>query len=137
MNLQKDRKRKNRIKYAAVCILLIILEVLIALYVHDNFVRPYLGDVLVVIVLYTAVRIVITNKCALLPLYLFIFAAGVEFLQYFKLVQVLELQNNTFFRIILGSTFDWKDIVCYGAGGLILGIYEWRIRSRQDTFYSA
>ena len=28
------------------------IEVLIALYVHDDFVRPYLGDVLVVVVLY-------------------------------------------------------------------------------------
>ena len=131
MSLQKDEKRSYRIKYAAACIILLLVEVLIALFVHDNFVRPYLGDVLVVIVLYTAIRVIIPVKYALLPLYLFIFAAGVEVLQYFKLVQVLGLQNNSFFRIILGSTFDWKDIVCYGVGCVILGVYEWRVRYRR------
>lgn len=131
MNLQKDEKRKNRIKYAVACIILLILEVLIARYVQDRFVRPYLGDVLVVIVLYTAIRAVIPDKIALLPLYLFIFAAGVEFLQYFKLLQMLGLQKNTFFRIVLGSTFDWKDILCYGVGCVLLGVYEWGIRNKQ------
>lgn len=132
MNLQKDGKRKYRIKYAIAFIVLLIIEVLIALYVHDNFVRPYIGDVLVVIVLYSAIRVIIPEKYALMPLYLFVFAAGVEFLQYFKLVQVLGLQNNTFFRIILGSTFDWMDILCYGVGCVILGVYEWMVRNRKD-----
>ena len=131
MNLQKDEKRRNRIKYAVGCIILLILEVLIALFVHDNFIRPYLGDVLVVVVLYTAIRAIIPDQYSLLPLYLFIFAAGVEFSQYFKLVQVLGLHNITLIRIILGSTFDWKDILCYGVGCAILGVYEWVIKNRQ------
>lgn len=131
MSLQKDEKRKYRIKYAVAFIVLLIIEVFIALYVHNNFVRPYVGDVLVVIVLYTAIRVIIPEKFVLLPLYLFVFAAGVEFLQYFKLVQVLGLQNNAFFRLILGSTFDWKDILCYGVGCAILGVYEWMVRYRQ------
>ncbi|ABX43274.1 ribosomal maturation YjgA family protein [Lachnoclostridium phytofermentans] len=131
MSLQKDEKRKYRIKYAVAFIVLIIIEVLIALYVHDNFVRPYIGDVLVVIVLYSAIRVIIPEKYVLMPLYLFVFAAGVEFLQYFKLVQALGLQNNTFFRIILGSTFDWMDILCYGVGCVILGVYEWIVRNRK------
>lgn len=133
MSLQKDEKRKYRIKYSVAFIVLLIIEVFIALYVHDNFVRPYIGDVLVVIVLYTAIRVIIPEKYALLPLYLFVFAVGVEFLQYFKLVQVLGLQNNTFFRIILGSTFDWKDILCYGVGCAILGVYEWMVRYKLRT----
>ena len=40
----------------------LVIEVLIALYVHDDFVRPYLGDVLVVVVLYFFVRIWIPEK---------------------------------------------------------------------------
>ena len=38
-------------------VILLLTEVLIALYVHDAFVRPYIGDVLVVIVIYTFIRI--------------------------------------------------------------------------------
>ena len=36
--------------YFLLTILLFCTEVIIALFVHDNFIRPYFGDVLVVIV---------------------------------------------------------------------------------------
>ncbi len=121
---------KRRIGYAAAMVLLIITEVLIALYVHDDFVRPYFGDMLVVIAVYCAVRIFIPVKCKLLPLYVFIFAGGVELLQYFDLVGKLGLENNVFLRTLLGSVFDVKDIACYAVGCIALGIYEVIIRRR-------
>lgn len=105
--------------------LLLAIEVLIALYVRDDFVRPYLGDVLVVVVLYFFVRIWIPEKYRWLPGAIFVFAAAVEVLQYFRLVEILGVENNVFLRTILGSTFDFKDIVCYGVGCLLLGFCEW------------
>ena len=35
--------------YFGLAVIILLVEVLIALYVHDDFIRPYLGDVLVVI----------------------------------------------------------------------------------------
>ena len=35
----------KRIGYAIATVILLLIEVLIALYVHDAFVRPYIGDV--------------------------------------------------------------------------------------------
>ena len=67
-SVKTDDNLKRRICYAAATVLLVITEVLIALYVHDDFVRPYVGDVLVVIAVYCAVRIFIPVKCKLLPL---------------------------------------------------------------------
>ena len=107
------------------------IEVLIALYVHDDFVRPYLGDVLVVVVLYFFVRIWIPEKYRWLPGVIFVFAAAVEVLQYFRLVEILGVENNVFLRTILGSTFDFKDIVCYGVGCLLLGLYDWIVYKRE------
>lgn len=124
MNLQNQRKRKLRISYALLLLLLLVVEVLIALYVHDRFVRPYLGDVLVVIAIYFFVRIFIPIKYKLMPLYIFIFAAAVEFSQYLNILKFLGLEHNTFMRIVMGSMFDVKDIICYAVGCLILGIYE-------------
>jgi hypothetical protein len=118
------RRKKQRIKYTIIFVLLLFIEVLIALYVHDSFIRPYVGDMLVVIVLYCFIRIFIPDKFILLPLYIFIFAAGVEVLQYFNLVQILGLENNTFLRVLMGSVFDMKDIGCYGVGCVILGTIE-------------
>lgn len=93
MKLNKEEKNKLRIRYDIAFIILLFIEVLIALFVHDKFIRPYVGDALVVIVLYCAVRVIISKKFRMLSLYIFIFAAGVEFLQYFHLVQVLSLEK--------------------------------------------
>jgi hypothetical protein len=117
MNMNKDKKR---LAYLITFLVLLIMEVLIALFVHDNFVRPYIGDVLVVAVVYCFARIFVPEGVSLMPLYVFIFAAFVEGLQYFKLVKVLGMQNNTFARIVIGSTFDVKDIVCYGVGCMFI-----------------
>ena len=40
---------KRRIVYALIALGLLAVEVLIALFVHDNFIRPYVGDVLVTV----------------------------------------------------------------------------------------
>lgn len=123
-------KFRKRLFYAIATFILLVTEVLIALFVHDGFVRPYVGDVLVVAVIYTFIRIFLPEKCPLLPLFVFIFAAAVEVSQYFRLVELLGLGNNRFFRVLIGSVFDWKDILCYAIGCLILGAYEIIIRKK-------
>lgn len=116
---------KKRIIYFGLFLLLLAIEICIALFVHDRFIRPYIGDVLVVMVLYFLVRVFLPEGCRWLPLIIFIFATGVEFLQYFNLVELLGLSDNRFMRTILGSVFDFKDIVCYGAGCAVLQIVQW------------
>lgn len=118
-------KSKMRIIYAVITLFLLMVEIIIALYVHDDFIRPYVGDGLVVIVIYSFIRIWVPEKVRFLPLYVFLFAAFVEMMQYFRLVELLGLEGNRFFRILLGATFDFMDILCYGAGCLILGAWEW------------
>lgn len=115
---------KKRFGYLIATLLLLATEVFIALFVHDAFVRPYVGDVLVVIVVYTFVRTFVPEKVPLLPLYVFLFAGCVELLQAVHIVELLGLSDNAFFRILIGSTFDLKDIVCYAVGCILLGGYE-------------
>lgn len=117
--------------YGTAFVLLTAIEVFIALYVHDHFIRPYIGDILVVIVVYCFVRIFIPRNLQLLPLYVFIFAVCVESLQYFNLVSVLNLSGNRFARIILGSVFDLKDIGCYAVGCLLLSLWEYKLRKNR------
>ena len=126
-----DYEEKNL--YLTVTIVLHIIEVLIALYVHDDFVRPYVGDMLVVIVVYTFVRILIPEKVRLLPLWVFIFAVAVEILQWFHIVDILGLTDSRFFRVLIGGVFDVKDILCYGVGCVLLGIYEYLTRTKALT----
>lgn len=127
MKFEKRVRNKNRIKYGALFIMLLVIEILIALFVHDEFIRPYVGDIIVVFVLYTAIRFIIPEKYRLIPLYVFLFATGVEVLQYFNIVAVLGLENNRILSVLVGSVFDIKDIVCYGIGCGLLALYEWRL----------
>lgn len=122
--MSREKFIYSRIKYLAAFIIFFITEVLIAVYIHDDFIRPYIGDILVVILLYCFIKIFVPYKVKLMSLYIFIFSAFVEILQYFKLVEVLGLQDNRFARIAIGSVFDWKDILCYGVGCILLYWYE-------------
>jgi len=102
------------------------MEVAIALFVHDNFVRPYVGDVLVVILIHCALRVVFPGRPRLLPAYAFLFACLVEFTQHIHLLDLLGLAHITWLRIVIGGTFDWADNACYGVGCAIVGALEWR-----------
>lgn len=117
-------RTNKRSFYLAMTVFWLAVEVVIACYVHDRFIRPYVGDVLVVVVVYCFVRIWVPQGVRLLPLYVFLFAAGVEVLQYFHLVELLGVGNNTFLRVVLGSVFDLKDILCYGIGCVFLEGFE-------------
>ncbi len=115
---------KRRIMYFLAFLILVSIEVYIALFVHDSLVRPYVGDVLVVVVLYFFVRIFFPDGCRFLPVLIFVFATGVEFLQALNIAKRLGLADYTFIRILLGSVFDVMDIVCYGIGCAVLQIIE-------------
>ena len=119
----------KRTAYLLATVPIFLLELFIALFVQDDFIRPYVGDMLVVVLIYTFLRIIFPERPRLLPLYVFLFAAGVEALQGIRIVDLLGLQNNRFFSVLIGTTFDWKDIFCYGAGCLLIGVWEvwlWR-----------
>lgn len=120
---------KKRVLYACAFLILLAIEVLIALFVHDRFVRPYLGDVIVVVVVYCFVRIFVPERFRLMPLWVFFFAVGVEVLQYVGIVEILGVQDNAFLRTLIGTSFSWADILCYAVGGVVLAAWEvcvWR-----------
>ncbi len=115
--------KNKRLFYGILFAVLVITEVIIGVFVHDGFVRPYLGDVIVVIAIYALVRIIIPEKYSFLPLAVFIFAVIVELLQGVHIADILGVKNAVL-RAIIGTSFDRKDIICYAAGCILLGIYE-------------
>lgn len=111
--------RNRRIVYLLIFCGLLAVEVCIALFVNDAFIRPYVGDMLVTLLLCCLCRVIVPNKVRLLPLYVIIFAACVEVSQYFDLVALLGLADNRILSIALGRTFSWMDIVCYSIGCVV------------------
>jgi hypothetical protein len=117
---------KFKIKYLILAAILFIIEVLIAIYVHDNFIRPNVGDFLVVILLYCLIRGIFDIKVSKAAVFVLIFAFIVEFLQYLHIVQVLGLQNNKIARVVIGNSFSWLDLLCYTLGILFVLLLERR-----------
>ena len=124
--------KKERIKYITIFAITFILEVIIAKYAHDKIIRPYIGDVLVVICLYTFAKSIFLDKIKLLSLYVLILAVIVEILQYFNYAQIL-FGVNKIAKTLLGSSFDIKDILCYVAGYLIIILIEKISHERKEA----
>lgn len=108
--------KNNRLTYFLIFFGLLATEIIIALFVNDAFVRPYVGDMLVTLLICCLCRVIIPANVRLLPVYVFIFAACVEIGQYFDVVALLGLADNRIISIALGRTFSWMDIVCYAVG---------------------
>ena len=104
--------------YLTLAILLFIVEILIALYAHDEIIRPYGGDFLVVILLYCLLKSIIRIKDVFAALFVLIFSFFVELTQYFHLIKLIGLENNNFAKTILGTFFTWADILAYTLGTL-------------------
>lgn len=123
MNGQKLRKTKmgisnlRRLIFGLISLLLLGIEVLIGMFGH-GWVRSYLGDVLVVILLYTIVRTIIPNKKIpwfIIPTVIVIFAFIVEFLQLWGFCDKFGITNKLL-RIIIGTGFSIIDLVSYLIG---------------------
>ncbi len=122
--------RFNRV-YFIWFIIFFIIETLIALYVKDAFIRPYLGDTFVVILIYCFVRAFTTLNTHISILLVLLFSYSVEVMQYFNLVELLGLADNTLARIVIGTSFAWGDMVAYSAGAIILIFIEhYRMRNK-------
>ena len=119
-------------KYLLPAIIIFLTEIGIALFVKDTLVRPFVGDVLVVVLIYCAVRIFLNSDYRLSALGVFVFACVIEILQYFDYVKLLGLEHNRILSTALGRTFEWSDFAAYFAGFLLIMTGE-KIYERYQT----
>lgn len=112
------------ITYFVLALILFLVEVLIALYVKDAIIRPYGGDFLVVIWLYCCVMAVMDTSKIKAAVGVLLFAYLIEVLQYFKYAQQMGLSHNRIAMVVLGSSFEWGDIIAYTLGILTVLLLE-------------
>jgi Protein of unknown function (DUF2809) len=109
--------------YFLLTIILFVIEIIIGKYVDDNFIRPYIGDMLVVILIYCFLKSFLATKIIPTAIAVLLFSYLIEMLQYFKIVNLLGLQQNKLASIIIGTSFSWIDILMYSIGiGLVVVI---------------
>lgn len=110
--------------YAALTLVLLLAEILIALFVRDAIVRPYVGDALAVVLVYAGLRTITRLGVVPATLLALLIAIAIEFGQYFHLLDHIGLSDDRWARIILGSGFDLHDFLAYAAGALIVLLTE-------------
>jgi len=98
--------------------------IIIALFIQDSFIRPFLGDVLVVVWLYYLMSSVLNLAPIKLSFIVVSISFVIEAFQYLSILKLLGLEHHSILRIILGSTFDWMDLVAYTIGGALCLIFE-------------
>ena len=116
--------------YAIIAIVLLVVEVLIALFVTYGFVRGYLGDVLVVALVYAALRAVTRLGMAGALATTLGVALLVEVGQALGVLRALGLADNRLAAIVFGGVFDLLDIAAYLAGGALVVTAETTLRRR-------
>ena len=116
--------KKARVIYLSAFCILFLVELCLALFVHDDFFRPYVGDALVTVLLCCLCRALVPQGVPALPVYVFVFAALVEVAQYVDVVKLLGLEDNAVISTIVGRTFSWADLLCYAAGCLAFWFVE-------------
>ena len=118
-------KFKFNLIYFLLTIFIFLVEVLIAIKLKNIFlVRAYLGDVIVVMLIYTFILsfFEIKNKTRLIA-GIFIFSCLIEFAQYLGIAEFLKLKPGSIAHVVVGSSFSWIDILCYFVGCLILLLF--------------
>ena len=105
--------------HVVVFALLLATELGIARFAH-GWTRNFVGDVLVVMLLYAAIQSVLAWPKIATVGGVFCFAIAVEFAQYMQLPTRLGIQKQSGLGIAAGATFDLLDIIAYAVGCLIL-----------------
>ncbi|MDX1543269.1 MAG: DUF2809 domain-containing protein [Christiangramia sp.] len=116
--------RNDRLNYFLGFLVLLAIEILIAKFVRDDFIRPYGGDFLAVILIYCFLmaisKISVTNGL----LIVLIFSFAVEFFQIINIVKLMQYQPPEPVMIVLGSSFSPWDLLAYSLGIICIAAIE-------------
>ena len=107
-----------------IAIFIFVVEVLIATELKNIFfVRAYLGDVFVVMLMYYFIKAFFDFNPTKLIVGIFIFSCLIEFAQYFHFGELLGFKDTRIVIIMLGNSFSWIDILCYFAGCAVIFLF--------------
>lgn len=125
MYLNRNSKKVYFISF----LILLFIEVCIAIWIKDGFIRPYLGDFLVVILIYSFLMLISNSTVVQGLLIVLLFSFAVEFFQLINIVKVLQYQPPKIIMIILGSSFSVLDLIAYVIGIIFTGVLEFYFNS--------
>jgi len=106
---------KNRY-FLIITIVIFLIEIIIAKFFPGTIIRHVFGDFFVVILIYSFFRAFTLFSKTKIAWGTLIFSYIVELSQWVNLLQLLGIKKSKATDIIIGSTFDWRDILAYTFG---------------------
>lgn len=112
---------KSRLPYIIGFLLLTAIEVCIGVFEFSHFIRSYVGDVIIVWVLYCLFRSFVPKRfnSYAVALGILAFSFAVEFLQKAHIADILGVENKLL-RIIIGTSYAPEDLWSYAAGTAVI-----------------
>lgn len=111
-------------RFLLLATLLFMAELYIGFFVKDQFIRPYGGDFLVVILIYAVLRTFWKAKKTTIAIVVLLFAYAVEIAQYFKIVERLKLSEYRSAEVLIGTSFSWEDLLAYTLGVALIYLLD-------------
>lgn len=125
--------KQYRVSMAIAAVIIFIVEFMIATkFKHYHFLRGFVGDYLVVILLYTILQAIKPLKPVVAGIMIFLFSVGVEFMQMINPAKLLGFAKGSAGEIIIGSTFSVEDIIMYFCGTVTVVVIDLVIRKRMN-----
>ncbi|OGX91263.1 hypothetical protein BEN49_20525 [Hymenobacter coccineus] len=116
--------------YFLLASLLFGVEAAIAAFAHDALLRPYGGDLLATVMLYCLLRSFWAAPAAHTIWAALLISYGIEAAQAAHLLAHLGLAHSAAARLVLGSQFEWGDVLAYTLGALLVAGVERRRATR-------
>ena len=127
---------RARLPYIIGFLLLVAVEVCIGVFYFSHFIRSYVGDVIIVWVLYCLFRSFVPKKFDSygVALGILAFSFAVEILQKAHIANILGVKNELL-RIIIGTSYAPEDLWSYAAGTAVtlLEIFLYRQLKKRKT----
>mgnify|MGYP003669856303 CR=1 FL=1 len=120
-------------KYFLIFLLLLMVEIAIAIFLKEGFIRYTVGDFLVVILMYCFFKSVIKMKSHHMAIATLFIAYSIEFLQLANIIQFLGLQEYKSVELVLGNHFSVQDLIAYSLGVMFILFLDPANRSRFRT----
>ena len=129
MKILKNKLGINWV-YILLSVLLFLLEIIIERETHDDFIRPYVGDFFVVMLVYTMIKSFLNSSTIPTALFVLLYSYLLEYTQYLQLSRHLGVENSWIGRLVLGNYFAWGDIVAYTGGVIVVVVLELSLAKR-------
>lgn len=113
--------------YALLFVSIFVIEIMIAIFLTNGFIRYTFGDYLAVIMLYCFIKSFLDADPLKAALSVLLFAFTIEFLQLAHILSVFNLEDSQLLKLVLGSTFHISDLIAYTLGILTVLFIEFKI----------